>query len=150
MLSVRHESQVRPQLSAASPTNGPQPKVIAIVIIKLMLWSTTGCEAKVLKLPSFMQLGQGHNAAMTAALPREIKTSNLDLIRLDYHSWLLLSTPGQIEYHCNHTLIPEVYVNELDVYKTLTHLHHIDYCKELLRCNSRFFFHSSYSKMSAS
>ena len=46
--SIRHGSQIRPQLSAASPTNRPQPKVIvAIVIIKLKLWPVAGCEAKV-------------------------------------------------------------------------------------------------------
>ena len=46
--NVRHESQIRPQLSAASPTNRPQPKVIiTIVIIKLKLWPAAGCEAEV-------------------------------------------------------------------------------------------------------
>ena len=44
----RHGSQIRLQLSAASPTNRPQPKVIeTIVIIKLKLWPPAGCEAKV-------------------------------------------------------------------------------------------------------
>ena len=44
----RHGSQIRPQLSAASLTNRPQPKVIiTIVIIKLKLWPAAGCEAKV-------------------------------------------------------------------------------------------------------
>ena len=47
-ISLRHGSQIRPQLSAASPTNRPQPKVIiTIVIIKLKLWPAAGCEAKV-------------------------------------------------------------------------------------------------------
>ena len=45
---IRHGSQIRPQLSAASPTNRLQPKVIiTIVIIKLKLWPAAGCEAKV-------------------------------------------------------------------------------------------------------
>ena len=45
---LRHGSQIRPQLSAASPTNRPQPKdIITIVIIKLKLWPAAGCEAKV-------------------------------------------------------------------------------------------------------
>ena len=45
---LRHGSQIRPQLSAASPTNRPQPKVIITkVIMKLMLWPAAGCEAKV-------------------------------------------------------------------------------------------------------
>ena len=45
---LRHESQIRLQLSAASPTNRPQPKVIITkVIIKLKLWLAAGCEAKV-------------------------------------------------------------------------------------------------------
>ena len=40
--------EIRLQLSAASPTNRPQPKVImTIVIIKLKLWPAAGCEAKV-------------------------------------------------------------------------------------------------------
>ena len=44
----RHGSQIWPQLSAAGPTNRPQPKIIiTIVIIKLKLWLATGCEAKV-------------------------------------------------------------------------------------------------------
>ena len=39
---------IRPKLSAASPTNRPQPKaIITRVIIKLKLWLATGCEAKV-------------------------------------------------------------------------------------------------------
>ena len=45
---IRHGSQIRLQLSAASPTNRPQPKVIiTIVIIKFKLWPAVGCEAKV-------------------------------------------------------------------------------------------------------
>ena len=43
-------SQIRPQLSAASPTNRPQPKVIITILMMLMklkLWPATGCEAKV-------------------------------------------------------------------------------------------------------
>ena len=45
---VRHGSQTRPQLYAASPTIRPWLKVIkTIVIIKLRLWLVTGCEAKV-------------------------------------------------------------------------------------------------------
>ena len=44
---LRHGSQIRPQLSVASPTNWPQPKVIkTTVIIKLKLWPAAGCEAK--------------------------------------------------------------------------------------------------------
>ena len=44
---VRHRSQIRPQLSAAGPTNSPQPKVIKIIIIqKLKLWPAASCEAK--------------------------------------------------------------------------------------------------------
>ena len=40
-------SQIRPQHSAASPTNRPQPEVIiTIAIIKLKLWQAAGCEAK--------------------------------------------------------------------------------------------------------
>ena len=43
-----HGSQIRPQLSAASHINRPQPKVIiAIVLVKLKLWAAAGCEAKV-------------------------------------------------------------------------------------------------------
>ena len=46
--SLRHGRQIQPQLSAASLTNRPQPKVlIAIVIIKLKLWPAACCEAKV-------------------------------------------------------------------------------------------------------
>ena len=44
--SVRDGSQIWLQLSAASPTNRPQPKAI-IVIIRLNLWPVAGCEAKV-------------------------------------------------------------------------------------------------------
>ena len=46
---LRHGSQIRLQLSAASPTNRPpEPKVIiTIVIIKLKLWPAAGSEAKV-------------------------------------------------------------------------------------------------------
>ena len=45
---IRYGGQIWPQLSAASPTNRPQPKVIVtIVIIKLKLWPAAGCEAKV-------------------------------------------------------------------------------------------------------
>ena len=45
--SVRHGSQIWLQLSAASPTNRPQPKAITIiVIIRLNLWPAAGCEAK--------------------------------------------------------------------------------------------------------
>ena len=44
----RHGSQIRLQISAASPTNRPQPKVIkTIVMIKLKLWPAAGCKAKV-------------------------------------------------------------------------------------------------------
>ena len=47
MSRVRHVSQIRPQLSAAGPTNRPQAKVIkTILIIKLKLWPAAGCEAK--------------------------------------------------------------------------------------------------------
>ena len=45
---LRHGSQIGLQLSAASPTNRPQHKVIiTIVIIKLKLWPAAGCKAKV-------------------------------------------------------------------------------------------------------
>ena len=45
---IRRGGYIRPQLSAASPTKRPQPKVIiTIVIIKLKLWPAAGCEAKV-------------------------------------------------------------------------------------------------------
>ena len=45
---LRHWSQIWKQLSAASPTNRPQPKVIIlIVIIKLKLWPAADCKAKV-------------------------------------------------------------------------------------------------------
>ena len=48
MLKLRHGSQIWSQLSAASPTIRPQPKVrITIVIIKLKLWPAAGFEAKV-------------------------------------------------------------------------------------------------------
>ena len=48
VIFVRHGSQIRLQLSAASPKNRPQPKVIIIiVIIKLKLWPAAGCEATV-------------------------------------------------------------------------------------------------------
>ena len=48
LMYVRHGSQIRLQLSAASPKNRPQPKVIIIlVIIKLKLWPAAGCEATV-------------------------------------------------------------------------------------------------------
>ena len=44
----RRGSQIRSQLSVASPTNRPHPKVIiTIVIIKLKLWPAAGCEAEV-------------------------------------------------------------------------------------------------------
>ena len=41
---IRHGSQIPPQLSAASPTNRPQPKVI--MTIKLQLCLAAGCDAK--------------------------------------------------------------------------------------------------------
>ena len=46
---LRHGNQIRPQLSAASPTNRPQHKVIItiIMIIKFKLWPAVGCEATV-------------------------------------------------------------------------------------------------------
>ena len=45
---LRHGSQIWPQISAASPRNRPQPKVIiTIELIKLTLWPAAGCEAKV-------------------------------------------------------------------------------------------------------
>ena len=47
-IMVRHGSQIQLQLSAASPTNRPQPKVIiTTVLIRLKLWQATGCKAKV-------------------------------------------------------------------------------------------------------
>ena len=48
IMKLRLGSQIRPQLSAASPTNRPQPKVIITkVIIKLKLWPAAGCGAEV-------------------------------------------------------------------------------------------------------
>ena len=45
----KHGSQVRLQLSVASPTNRPQPKaIITKVMIKLKLWPVADCEAKIL------------------------------------------------------------------------------------------------------
>ena len=50
MDNYRHGSQIWLQLSAASPTNKPQPKaMIAILLIKvvrLKLWPAAGCKAK--------------------------------------------------------------------------------------------------------
>ena len=39
---LRHGSQIRPQLSTASPTNRPQPKVIITIVIKKLkvFWSS--------------------------------------------------------------------------------------------------------------
>ena len=52
MQDIRHGSQIWLQLSEASPTNRPQPKVIiTTVIIKLKLWLAAGCEAKVVRPP---------------------------------------------------------------------------------------------------
>ena len=46
-IGIRRESQIRRQLSTASPTNRSQPTVIITkVIIKLKLWPAAGCEAK--------------------------------------------------------------------------------------------------------
>ena len=43
----RHGSQILLQLSAAGPTNRPQPKVIKSIIMKsIKLWPAVGCEAK--------------------------------------------------------------------------------------------------------
>ena len=47
---VRHRSQIRPQLHAASPTNmtnRPQPKfLITIVMINFKMWPAAGCVTK--------------------------------------------------------------------------------------------------------
>ena len=46
--TLRYGSQIRPQLSAANPTNRPQHKVIIIIVkIKPKLWPAAGCEAKI-------------------------------------------------------------------------------------------------------
>ena len=45
---LRHGSQIRQQLPAASLTNRSHPKIIITkVIIKLKLWLAAGCEVKV-------------------------------------------------------------------------------------------------------
>ena len=55
-LPIRHRTQIRPQLSAASPTNRPQPKVMITIVIKFSLWLAAGCEVKVAVELSFRVL----------------------------------------------------------------------------------------------
>ena len=46
---VRHRRQIRPQLTAASPTNTSQPKfLITIVMINFKMWPAAGCVTKLL------------------------------------------------------------------------------------------------------
>ena len=62
-----HGRLIRPQLSAASPTNRPQLKVIITkVIIWLKLWLAAGCEATVKAQLSSCAL---HNKNTTAKCP---------------------------------------------------------------------------------
>ena len=44
--TVWHGSQILPQLSAAGPTNRPQPEIKSIITKTFKLWPAVGCEAK--------------------------------------------------------------------------------------------------------
>ena len=79
---IRHGSQIWLQLSAASPTNRPQPKVIiTIVIIKLKLWPAAGCEAKVAAELSSRPWGKGLEEVFRIEAEAEV---TIYLMVLDY------------------------------------------------------------------
>ena len=80
----RHGSQIRSQLSAASPTNRPQPKVmITLVIIKLKLWPAAGCKAMVASelsscpLLAALEVNRRSQVSLLSRAPTPVKISVL-------------------------------------------------------------------------
>ena len=75
----RHGNHIRPQISAASLTNRPQPKaIITIIILKLKLWPTAGCEATIAaEISSRPLLGMGTSTwyGIRAPIPQKVVKS---------------------------------------------------------------------------